>query len=166
VIRDIIAVCQGNTEPTGRLMPFLDQIGQRADWQQLVPVLRRILNGERNPDTLLPGLDPTDTVIIGDTLRGLGVDVPDPAAAQPEGASSLEQLLGMVAMAVQPGAPPALREQLQGLLNQMMTDPSAPEGVHVLGRALSDILNGERNPDLSRLPPELAGKVRAVIPAG
>jgi len=43
---------------------------------------------------------------------------------------------------------------------QSLQSPKAPPEMHALGRALAALLTGERHPDLSDLPPELASKIR------
>jgi len=45
-------------------------------------------------------------------------------------------------------------------LAQSLQSPQAPPEMRALGRVLAAILSGERNPDLSALPPELASKIR------
>jgi hypothetical protein len=76
---------------------------------------------------------------------------------------SLEQLFGMVKMAISPGAPPGLPDMLKGLMNQMMTDPDAPAEARQLARALLAILNGDRQPDLSGMPPQLTQMIQQIL---
>jgi len=45
-------------------------------------------------------------------------------------------------------------------LAQSLQSPEAPPEMHALGRILAALLSGERNLDLSVLPPELASKIR------
>jgi hypothetical protein len=78
-------------------------------------------------------------------------------------AITLDQLLALVARAGRPDAPPGLAEQLFGLTRTMAAAPEAPPEVRALGRVLNHVLSGERNPDLSGLPPELADAVRAIL---
>ena len=47
-------------------------------------------------------------------------------------------------------------EQLFGLTGQLARDARVPPELRALGRVLNGILAGERAPDLSALPPELA----------
>jgi hypothetical protein len=47
----------------------------------------------------------------------------------------------------------------------MATQLNAPSGIRELGRVLNAILAGEREFDLSALPPQLADKVRDVLAA-
>jgi hypothetical protein len=153
------------------LEPLLAQLSGQDDWRGLVAALRRILAGERDPATLLPGLDPTDTLIAEDVLRALGVDISPPLAgerlgegAEPEeGAMTLDDLFGLVALACRPDAPPGLGEQLHAATRTMAADPNAPSEIRALGRALNAVLAGDRNPDLSALPPELAEALRRLL---
>ena len=169
VIRAVVAACEGNAEAAAQLAPFLEEMSQQADWRKLVAVLRRILAGERDPLALLPGLDDTDVVIAGDVLRGLGIDVPLAGQEEEEGDASdmlkLDDFLAMIVQACRPDAPPGLGEQLYNATRGMASQPNAPSGIRELGRALNEILSGERDPDLSALPPQLADKVRGVLDA-
>lgn len=45
----------------------------------------------------------------------------------------------------------------------MAREQTAPPELRALGRALNHILAGDRQPDLSALPPELAAKIKAVF---
>ncbi len=49
---------------------------------------------------------------------------------------------------------------------QLASDPAAPAPLRTLGRVLRSILSGERSPDLSQLPPDLAEAVRRALQAG
>jgi glyoxylate reductase len=184
VIQAAVAACQGNAQAAAQLAPFLDQMSQKDDWRALVAVLRRILAGERDPLALLPGLDDTDVIIAGDVLRSLGVDersLPLSETGEPseegrwrgdEGHDDddgdmvkLDDFLAMIVQACRPDAPPGLGEQLYNATRGMATHASAPSGIREMGRALNEILSGERAPDLSALPPQLADKVRSVLDA-
>jgi hypothetical protein len=143
-------------------------MSQKDDWRALVAVLRRILAGERDPMTLLPGLDDTDVVIAGDVLRGLGVDVPLAGQEKEDDSGDmvkLDDFLAMIVRACRPDAPAGLGEQLWNATRGMATQPDAPSGIRELGRVLNAILVGEREFDLSALPPQLADKVRGVLDA-
>jgi hypothetical protein len=45
----------------------------------------------------------------------------------------------------------------------MSSDPNAPPEIRALGGVLNRVLSGEREPDLSALPPELAQAVRGML---
>jgi tetratricopeptide (TPR) repeat protein len=53
-----------------QLEPALQQM-EANGWGNLVAGVRRILDGERNADTLLTGLDEEDTLIVGTILAGI-----------------------------------------------------------------------------------------------
>jgi hypothetical protein len=166
VIYAVIAACQGDADAAIQLAPFLDEMSCKDDWRALVAVLRRILAGERDPMALLPGLDDTDLIIAGDALRGLGMDVL--LAGQEDDDDdgdmvSLDDFLALIAQACSPDAPAGLHEQLYNATRGMATQLNAPSGIRELGRVLNAILAGEREFDLSALPPQLADKVRDVL---
>jgi tetratricopeptide (TPR) repeat protein len=171
VVDAVVMVAQDGAPVPPDLAAFLDRMGASDDWRVLVAVLRRILAGERDPAALLPGLDATDTVIAADVLQGLGVDVETPplsGTGPGEGsqqAMGLEDLFDMVAQACRPDAPPQLGEQLYALTQQLARDPRLPAEIQALGRILNRILCGEREPDLSALPPELAQAVEQLLAA-
>jgi hypothetical protein len=168
VIYAVIAARQGDADAAAQLASFLDEMSRKDDWRALVAVLRRILAGEHDPMALLPGLDDTDLVIAGDVLRGLGEDVPlgGQEADDDDGDMvKLDDFLDMVIQACRPDAPPGLTEQLYSATRGMATLLNAPSGIRELGRVLNAILAGEREFDLSALPPQLADKVRDVLAA-
>jgi hypothetical protein len=49
------------------------------------------------------------------------------------------------------------------LTQQLASNPQSPEPVRALGRVLNAILSGDRDPDLSALPEELAARVRTLL---
>ena len=167
IIQAMIVTCEGNPPASDQLSQFFERMSQKDDWRKLVAVLRRILAGERDPLALLPGLDDTDVIIAGDVLRGLGIDVPTAGLEEEEDDGgdmvSLDDFLDMIVVACQPGAPRAMQEQLFNATRGMATQPNAPAGLCELGRVLNAILKGEREPDLSALPLELAEKARGVL---
>ncbi len=72
-------------------------------------------------------------------------------------------MFNLVAMAFRPDAPSALRQPLLDLTRQMAADSNAPAEVRALGEVLLAVLSGERSPDLSALPEELAAGVREML---
>jgi hypothetical protein len=76
---------------------------------------------------------------------------------------TLDDLLDLVATACGPDAPAGLGAQLHAFTQSLATDSAAPPEARALGRVLNHILSGERAPDLSALPPELADKIRALL---
>jgi hypothetical protein len=58
---------------------------------------------------------------------------------------------------------PKLHRQLSPFLEQLATEQDAPPEYQALARVLLRLLAGETSPDVSGLPPELAGAVRRVF---
>ena len=190
VVAAAIAAAQGSTEAAAQLEPLLQELAGRSDWSALVGVLRQILSGARDT-ALLRGLDQTDTIIAGNILRGLGVDHPalanlpslaaldeqigpvsetgpiSPAAEQSAAENSANEffnsLLNGVVTVARGEGPPELGVQLHAVTRGLAMDPNAPPELQGLGRVLNAILSGERQPDLSGLPPNLAAAVRQVL---
>jgi hypothetical protein len=71
VIGAVIAAGQDNQEAAAQVEALLAQLAQQDDWRNLAASLRRLLAGERQPETLLAGLDEMDTFIMGEILQGL-----------------------------------------------------------------------------------------------
>jgi hypothetical protein len=65
------AAADPSTPPDPQLEQLLTTLAGRPDWSDLAGVLRRILTGERDPNTLLAGLDPIDTAVVTATLERL-----------------------------------------------------------------------------------------------
>jgi len=170
VIGAVAAACEGNAQASAQLTPFLNDMEQRPDWVTLVSCFRRILAGERDPEVLLADLDETDLLIVSDTLRVLGVDprtlpmFPGDEPADDEGGMvSLEDFFQMVTEACRPDAPPEMREQLMNATQGMARQADSPPELRELGRILTQILAGNRNPDLLTLHPQLIGRVRQML---
>jgi tetratricopeptide (TPR) repeat protein len=53
------------------VIKLLDEHATTQDWKQLATAIRRILAGDRDPNTLLTGLDPVDTAILTAILKEL-----------------------------------------------------------------------------------------------
>ncbi len=166
VHQNIAAACDGSPEARAQLASFFAQMEKKDEWRALIPVLRRIVAGERDPLVLLRGLDDTDTLIAGDALRGLGVDVPLAGLEEEEGDGkmvTLDDFFQQVVHACKPDAPPGLTEQMQTATRGMATQPNLQPELRELGRVLNQIVSGERNPDLSTLHPQLAEAVRKIL---
>ena len=67
----VAAAAQGNQNAAAEAAPYLDEMADNPNWAALAAVLRRIIAGERDPDQLLPGLDPTDTAVTRAVLAAL-----------------------------------------------------------------------------------------------
>lgn len=74
---------------------------------------------------------------------------------------SLEQLLELVERAA--GGDRRLLVQLFRVMQQLAHNPSATPEDRELGRLLSLVLMGDRSPDLSALPPDIAAEVSGLI---
>jgi len=174
-IAAVVAAVQGSEAAKQEAEEVLPRL-EAAEWHNLCNAVRRVLQGEHDFDMLRTDLDREDAYIVRAILAQLSGGAPVPPAAQTSpdprvGAGAgvqaqqmtLDDLLGRIAQACTPSAPPGLGEQLFGLTRSMSTDPDAPPEVHALGRALNAVLSGERAPDLSALPPELAEGVRRML---
>ncbi len=169
VIGAVVAACEGDAQALAQLTPFLNDMEQRPDWATLVSCFRRILAGERDPQALLANLDDTDMLIVSDTLRALGVDaralpkLPGDEPGDDGEMVSLEDFFQMVTDACQPNAPAGMREQMLNATQGMALQPDSPPELRELGRVLTQILAGNRNPDLLTLHPQLIGRVRQML---
>ncbi len=74
---------------------------------------------------------------------------------------SLTDLVNMAFLASGPEVPPQIKEQLMRTADHMAMEPALE--VNALGRVLKMVLSGDKNPDLSDLPDEMAAVVREVI---
>ena len=181
IIAAIVAACQGNEEAKNQLEPFLEQQGQTDDWRNLIAVIRRIMNGERD-NNLFEGLDGTDALIVTRILQALnGESSPlRPSDTSPkssadleedksEGGVTLPQLLELVERAAGARTEPGrsgdkeLGGQLAPSIEKMATDTSLPAEFRAFGRALRDILYGSKSPNLDGVPDELASAIRGML---
>ncbi len=171
VIEMVVAACQGNAEATAELDPFLADMEQKAEWQPFVGALKRVLAGERDPLVLLPDLDDTDVLILSDILRMLGVDprtlpaLPGEEPSDDDGGNmiTLDDFMQMIVVACKPGAPDGLKEQMQTATRGMAMQPNVAPELNALGRTLNAILNGDRRPNMTGLPPELVQAVNQML---
>ncbi|WP_033362146.1 hypothetical protein, partial [Dactylosporangium aurantiacum] len=60
----VVAAVHGDQAAATALNETFTRTAATQDWADLTAALRRILNGERDPDTLLARLDPIDTAIV------------------------------------------------------------------------------------------------------
>jgi tetratricopeptide (TPR) repeat protein len=184
IIQAVVAACQGNKQAKNELEPFLQQMGQTDDWGNLIPVLRRVMDGERD-DELFDGLDRTDALIVRRILGALAGETPgdQSAGSKPKGAEapsspaqeqgiSLGDLLQLVERAASASTESGgsgeqeLGQQLFGTFQQLSADPNAPAELRELAKVLVLVLIGERDPDLDALEAqssELASAVRGLL---
>lgn len=170
VINAVVAASGGNADAAAQLKPFLDEMERKEEWRPLMGTLRRILNGEREPEALLNGIDDTEMLIVIDILRALGVDpralpaLPGEEPTDDDGEMlSLQDFLGLVTQACKPDAPVGLKEQLQNATQGMLLQANNPPELKQLARVLQAILAGDRKPDLLVLDPQLIGPVRQIL---
>ncbi|MFQ5342662.1 MAG: tetratricopeptide repeat protein, partial [Anaerolineae bacterium] len=142
---------QGDTEQAAhyatRAYLIFARLGARPEAEQAAALLVSILGSVEAADRYLSQVVESAT---------------PPAAAQTEEEGvTLEQLLAYVAQACRGDS--ALGRQLFQLTQQMAGDATLPAEHRALGRVLTHILAGERTPDLSALPPELAQPVHEML---
>lgn len=169
VIAAVVAACQGNEEAKNQLEPFLEQQGQTADWRNLIAVIRRIMNGERDGN-IVEGLDSTDALIVTRILQGLSGDAESPAAnrqpstvnnqpQQQQQGLTLPQLLELVERAA--SGDKELGGHLFTAFQQMARGDDPFQSA--LGNVLLRVLIGDKNPSLDGLPDEVASAVRGML---
>lgn len=162
VISGLVAADRGDTAADQGLELILASLGEHADWQQLVGVLRRIHAGERDPG-LVTGLDLIDTAVVQRALDALAGVVPvDVAAWHGRTTSTAQEKLGAVATATVMAASgdPDVTNALQPLLEALAAHPDWAALADVLRRVLA----GERDPALlDRLDDPAAAAVVALV---
>jgi tetratricopeptide (TPR) repeat protein len=65
-----VVAAAGEAETRPQLDPILQEMEERG-WGSLIAAIRRIIEGERNAEALLAGLDEEDTLIAGAILAGI-----------------------------------------------------------------------------------------------
>lgn len=170
-IEGVAAACGGDGSALKQVENALSQMAETKDWNNLPPVVRQILAGERDAGRLSADLDRIDAYIVRSILDRLAGKAPaatpppaprnSPPAPSQDGLT-LDQLVQLVAAARQPGAPPQLAGQLAPLLAALSQDPQMPGEIQALGQALAALRAGQ-TPDLSGLPAQVAELVRGVL---
>jgi len=84
VLAAIHAAAAGDQAATQQVDEVLNGLADREDWAALVGVLRRVLAGDRDPETLLADLDPVATAIVTRLLDALAGRVQLSLADPPE----------------------------------------------------------------------------------
>jgi tetratricopeptide (TPR) repeat protein len=162
VVAKIVVVDQAK-QPDIDLDNFLDMMATKKVWRNLIIAIRRILNGERGME-LFDDLDDINSAIVRRVLKGLLMDgeIPtskhSPQKGEEQGVT-LPQLLEYIERAAK--SDKELGGQLFTAFQQMSRadDPTSS----ALGNVLLRVLVGEREPDLSKLPDEVASAVRGML---
>lgn len=168
LIQAIVQAAQGDAQAKTFLEgEYPEMQAGGAEWAKGADTIRKIVAGERDVDALTDGLVNREIALIIrralQALAGEGVApnlAPAPSGQEPQG-MSLEQLLGLVEQAA--GGNRQLGEQLFGLFQQLRGDVNQPQEIRALGDVLLKVLLGDRNPDVSPLPEELASMVRGLL---
>jgi hypothetical protein len=138
----IVQVVQAIGNP--QLLPQTEEIlrvSEQNGWGDLVAVIRRIINGERDTN-LLNGLDEEDATIAGAILEGLQNPATLPDPNKPADASQAAP--GIAHMVHQAASGNA--EALQIVSNMAEQMSQAPGDMKMLGGIIRKLINGERDP--------------------
>ena len=143
----IVQVVQSIANP--QLMPQTEEIlkvSEQNGWGELVAVIRRIIDGERD-ESLLQGLDEEDSTIAAAILQGIQNPATLPDPNKPADASMAAPGLAQMIHQAATGNPQAL-EIISNMAEQMS---QAGGDMKNLGGIIRKMINGERNPkELSR----------------
>jgi hypothetical protein len=159
VLTALTAAIAGDSAATGQLTRVLDRYANQPDWVQLVDRLRRIHAGERDPDQLLPGLDPIDTAIVQRALDALAgrIQLSATYADQSSPGEGIEAFVNLVAAAA--GGIADATTALTPILDEVEAEP----GFAILADRIRRILAGERDAD--QLTAELDRDAAPIITA-
>jgi hypothetical protein len=138
----IVQVVQSIGNPL--LMAQTDEIlkvSEHNGWTDLVAVIRRIIDGERDAN-LLNGLDEEDATIAGAILEGLQNPATLPDPNKPADASMAAPGIAHMVHEASTGNPQALH-----IISQMAEQMTqAPGDMKMLGGIIRKMINGERDP--------------------
>ncbi|HID49487.1 MAG TPA: hypothetical protein EYP40_07750 [Chromatiales bacterium] len=141
LIHQVVQACQ-NPEARIELDPVLDTAASNG-WEELVAVVRRILNGQREA-SLLHGLDEEDTVIVESILQGIQNPATLPEPGQAADPALAGPGLAQMIHAASQGNPQAL--QITAAMAEQMT---ATHGdMRQLGGIMRRLIDGERDPEV------------------
>lgn len=164
VIQAIVPAADWGGKYATQIEPFLVELEKQAEWHPLGAAFRRIIAGERDVDALLAGLDEVSVIVVGDVLRALGVDVPQPDEMDSQDLTPVvEKILERVAYACQDGTPLVYGEEMYEVTQKMAEHSKLDPELRQVGRILHMILSGERQPDLSQLSPVWARRLRDLL---
>jgi len=189
VVQAVVAACEGSAEARKAINETLGQLAETDDWRNLPPVIRHILDGERDLATLTDGLDRIDALIVRRILEALAAPPqspptlggkvgeeepsPRPAGTPPpklgegtgEGAQeaiTLEQVFGLVEAGCRGNTQAG--QLAYGLVTQGLQAPGNPPEIRALGKTLQRILEGLRGEEpLAGLPAELRPPVEELL---
>ncbi len=170
LIAAVVAACHGNNAAKELLELLIQERSQANKSSEMLTVIRRIMDGERG-DNLYDRLNNlTDALIVTRILQvlsegtesSLASSQPSTANHQPqqqEQGVTLPQLIQLVERAA--GGDKELGGQLFTAFQQMGRDENP--AMSALGKVLLSVLVGERNPDLSQFPDEVASMIRGML---
>jgi len=165
LIAAVVAVAQGDTRAQAEIEAGFASLTAKG-WM-IADGIQRIWAGERDLDALTDDLDRTDALILRRILEGIaGAPSAQPAPSEAaekeaeEAGLTLPQLIDLIEQALRGDA--QLGERLHTAMQEMATQGDDP-GVRALGAVLRKVLEGEREPDLSELPAEMASAVRGLL---
>jgi len=138
LIHQAVKACQ-NQQDAQRLAPML-KIASDQGWNDLVKIIKLILNGRRNSE-LLNGLDEEDSVIIGAILQGLQNPASLPDLQQQAEPTMAAPGIAHMIHAANHGDTQAL--QALGFMAEQMTNTEGD--MRLLGGQMKRLLDGERN---------------------
>lgn len=143
-IAALAAAARGDHQAATTVAELLDQLADTKHWQALAQVLRRILDGEREPDALMDKLDPIDTAIVRALLDRLITNSPQEPTTMDspaiEALSDRQAIRVLALVADHSGATPdtdQLRE-LDARLREAMADPELAHYATPRGEVGSD----------------------------
>jgi len=141
LIHQVVRACQ-NEEAAIELKSVLD-VALQQGWDDLVKTIRLIVKGNRE-ESLLKGLDEEDTVIIKSILDGLRNPDTLPDVSQQGDATMAAPGLAQIIQAASRGDAHAL-QAVSMLAEQMI---AAPGDMARLGGNMKRLVDGERDPDI------------------
>lgn len=151
-----------------QLVRLLEEMRANAssppEMQRLVGVLRAILHGERKPD--LSELPAEFSSAISQILKRLnerersGRKYLHEHEEEEEGLT-VNELLDLVLQAIEGNQ--QLGATLFQAMQQMASNPNTSQEMRDMGKTLSMILVGERKPDLSALPADIALEIKELL---
>ncbi len=167
LINAVATACQGNEQAIAQVEPTLQSMEKGDETNRaFAKSARRMLAGERDIASLTDGMARTSGLIVRRILQVLNGDNgqsstvnSQPQPQQQEQGMTLPQLLELVERAA--GGDKELGGQLFTAFQQMAKADDAFQSA--LGNALLRVLDGEREPDLSQLPDEVASAVRGML---